>query len=70
MFGHVINLNFNKQGESHKTSVGGFFSLIIKCFLLLYVGLNFKKLIWHEDDSNSVEYSLMDLDNDKETLFS
>jgi hypothetical protein len=30
MFGHVINLNFNKNGSEFKTPIGGCFSIVIK----------------------------------------
>ena len=42
MFGHVINLNFLKEGDSHKTAIGGVFSFIIKIAMTLYVFMNFK----------------------------
>lgn len=61
MFGHVINLNFQKEGDSHKTAVGGFFSFFIKIAMTLYVFMNFKKMIMFEDDSNSTEYNVEDL---------
>ena len=36
-FGHVITLNFNRNGNSHKTSIGGFFSIFIQIFVTFYV---------------------------------
>ena len=30
MFGHQIVLNFNKNGDSHTTFIGGFFSILVK----------------------------------------
>ena len=41
MFGHPIELNFNKKGSTHNTVVGGFFSIYIRMFLLFYVGYIF-----------------------------
>ena len=35
MFGHKINFNFNKKGDSFKTSLGGFASLIL--FLMIFI---------------------------------
>jgi hypothetical protein len=64
MFGHVIHLNFNKEGDSHKTVVGGLFSCLIKVVMFIYVFINFKKMILNESDSNSMEYNLVDLDSD------
>jgi hypothetical protein len=45
MFGHVIALNFNKKGESHSTFIGGFFSFFIKIAFVIYVYMQFAKLI-------------------------
>jgi hypothetical protein len=64
MFGHTINLNFNKEGDSHKTFIGGCFSVFIKVAMFAYVFMNLKKLILKEDDSNSIEYNLIDLDHE------
>lgn len=61
MFGHVINLNFLKEGDSHKTVIGGVFSFVIKLAMTLYVFMNFKKMFLHEDDNNTTEYNLEDL---------
>ena len=55
MFGHTINLNFNKQGDTHQTFIGGFFSLFIKLAMATYVFLNLKKLWLYEEDSIKVE---------------
>ena len=33
LFGHNISLNFNRRGHTHKTAVGGFFSLIVKMII-------------------------------------
>ena len=62
MFGHTINLNFNKEGDSHQTLIGGFFSIFIRLAMTIYVGMNFKKMLWHEDDSNFTEVNTLDLD--------
>ena len=50
-FGHPIELNFNRKGNSHKTICGGFISLIIKMIVLWYSILNIKKLVFNEGDS-------------------
>ena len=46
MFGHLITMNFNQKGNRHKTEIGAFFSIIIKVFIYLYIGLTFKALLW------------------------
>jgi hypothetical protein len=69
MFGHTINLNFNKEGDSHTTSIGGFFSLIIRVAMGIYIFMNFKKMILHEDDSTFTEVNTLDLDEYGEKPF-
>ena len=36
LFGHPIELNFNKSGSRHNTVLGGFLSIIIKSTLLFF----------------------------------
>ena len=52
MFGHVINLNFDRRGDAHKTVCGGVFSLFFKTFLAGYVYLMLYKLISKGNDTN------------------
>ena len=63
MFGHTIKLNFNKQGDTHQTIIGGFFSLIISLAMTTYVFINVKKLWLYEDDSLNLEIQKLDLDS-------
>ena len=53
LFGHVIQLNFNQKGSSHRTVIGGLLSLIIYSFMGFYILLSFNKLIFNLDDKNS-----------------
>ena len=62
MFGHTINLNFNKDGDTHNTAIGGSFSTLIRIVMTLYVFMNFKKMLLHEDDANIVEMNTLDLE--------
>ena len=62
MFGHTINLNFNKEGDSHQTAAGGSISILIRLVMTLYVFMNFKKMLLHEDDSNVLEIDVLDLE--------
>ena len=52
MFGHVINLNFDRRGDAHKTICGGVFSIFFKAFLAFYVYLMAYKLISKGNDTN------------------
>jgi hypothetical protein len=54
-------LNFNNQSESHKTIIGGVFSIFIKLFLTVYVTIKFKRMIFREDDSISSIIESIDL---------
>ena len=62
MFGHIIQLNFDKQGDSQQTVIGGFFSLIIRFAMTMYVLLNFKKMLFMENNSNNTIVDLQDID--------
>ena len=37
LFGHMININFNRKGSTHKTFIGGLVSIIVKVIILAYV---------------------------------
>ena len=69
MFGHTINLNFNKEGDSHQTVLGGFFSIFIRIAMFIYVTMNIKKMLFHEDDSNFTEVNTLNLNTYGEKKF-
>ena len=50
LFGHRIALNFNRGGDTHRTIVGGFFSIFIKIALTFYVFIKVVKLVSFGDD--------------------
>ena len=66
MFGHPVGVNFKKQGDHHKTTLGGFVSVFVKMVLGVYVILMFRRLFTNGDDhfstsefkneNSSVEY--------------
>ena len=39
-FGHIIQLNFNQKGSSHKTVIGGSLSLLIYTFMGFFILIN------------------------------
>ena len=53
MFGHQIALNFEKKGDSHKTFVGGFISIIVKAGLIAYVAICCKRMLLQERDATN-----------------
>jgi hypothetical protein len=50
MFAHNISLNFNNDGSSHGTCIGGFFSTLIRLTILLYIIYMLKRSILYEYD--------------------
>ena len=58
MFGHIINLNFNKNGSEFKTPIGGAFSIVIKIVIWIYVGLKLYNMITLGDNQNTTQYAL------------
>ena len=60
-FGHQVSLNFDKNGDTHNTIIGGFFSIFIRLFIMWYIVMNFYKLITYEDDNMQYTESLVDL---------
>ena len=45
MFGHKINLNFNKKGDSFPTSLGGLASLILLLMIFILAIIRGSKMI-------------------------
>ena len=58
MFGHPIELNFNKEGSTKNTFCGGIISICLKIALLVYVGINVKRMILSENDDMMQEIFL------------
>ena len=50
MFGHQVVLNFNQQGETFKTSLGGLISIMIKLILSSYFFIQAKKMFLNQKD--------------------
>ena len=50
MYGHPINLSFNKKGESHNTIIGGCCSIFVKLFIAYYVLRLLDKLYFKKDN--------------------
>ena len=61
-FGHTVTLNFDRNGDTHKTIIGGFFSIFIKAFIIWYVYLNFYQLLTYGNDNMQYTESLVDLE--------
>ena len=50
VFGKPVRLNFNKNGDTHNTRVGGVCSIIAYILYLAYIGLLLKKMFCYEED--------------------
>ena len=55
MFGHTIQLNFDRKGYAHKTCIGGFVTIMVQIAVFAYIYLNTKRMIFLEDDKNFTE---------------
>ena len=60
LYGHHIKLNFDQEGSIHKTLLGGYFSLIVRLLLLLYVLRLLKRLLLSEEAVHSTHTAKMD----------
>jgi hypothetical protein len=61
-FGHPISWNFDKQGDSHNTLIGGIFSVFIKLFFLFFVTTKVKQFLYKEESNNTSATILLKLD--------
>lgn len=60
-FGHTITLNFDKNGDTHNTTIGGFFSIFIRSFIIWYVFMNLHKMVYYGNDNMQYTESLLNL---------
>lgn len=68
-FGHQVSLNFDKNGGTHNTIIGGFFSIFIRAFITWYVVIRLWKMIFFQADMITYTESLQDLDARSEVKF-
>lgn len=68
-FGQDIVLNFNKEGNNHKTVAGGFVSIILKLLMCVYFFMIFKKWLFKENNTEFSEIGLNDLEEADELNF-
>ena len=61
MFGHPIEMNFERDGSTYRTVIGGFFSSLVKLFIFLYSLVVFKRLIYYERDNNFTTVGFTDM---------
>ena len=62
MFGHVINLNFNRNGAEYKTPIGGCFSIVIKIVIWIYVFIKLYNLFTLGDNSYTTQFTITNWD--------
>ena len=63
-FGFKIYLNFNKDGDSHKTLIGGLFSILVTSFMVMYTYIRFRMFYYNLADVNLTEIGMVNLDTD------
>ena len=54
LFGHKVELQFNGQGSTHNTLIGGAISIFVKLIMFVYIYMLTEKLIEFGDDKNSI----------------
>lgn len=64
MFGHPIELNFNRSGSRHKTVIGGFFSIFIKGALLFFAVIIITRVFTYDDNKERQHSYLIEMDAD------
>ena len=57
MFGHQINLQFNKRGYTHNTCIGGLCSIALLVFLIVYAISLFGWISSIKEDEYSETYN-------------
>ena len=62
MFGYSVVLNFNQQGETFRTSLGGVVSVILKLILSTYFLIQVKKMLNNEMDQLGLNQTLTNFD--------
>lgn len=60
MFGHTIALNFNQEGNTHQTGLGGCVSLLVYLLFLFYMGLNIARMMTYQNDEVSLHSGLIE----------
>ena len=50
LFGHPIELNYNRKGSAHQTSIGGFFSILVRAVYIYYLSTLVYELVTYGDD--------------------
>jgi hypothetical protein len=61
-FGHVVNMNFDNKGDTHKTLVGGIISCFLKILLGIYIFMLFRKWYLKLNNTQFTEIGLVDLE--------
>ena len=69
MFGHMIKLNFNRNGDTHKTFIGGFVSILLKILMLVYVVMRSHKLFTFHDPTIGTTNTLLKLEDEGDVLY-
>ena len=62
MFGHPITLNFDKQGDTHRTFIGGIVSIVVKVLMTIYILMKLGKLVFKDGSNNAVTALMVKLD--------
>ena len=64
IFGHIISFNFYNKGDTHKTKIGGFVSMLVKVFFCVFIAINIKKMINYEESKTGQVQEAMDINSE------
>lgn len=56
-------MNFERNGDSFKTIVGGFWSTLMKVFMIFYIATHAKRLLNNERDTNFTSFNPINMQN-------
>jgi hypothetical protein len=62
LFGHLITFNFDRKGDTHKTLIGGSFSVLVKMMMAVYIYVRVAKLIFRSTPDTTTSDALLKVD--------
>jgi len=63
MFGKKVELNFDKNGSTHKTYFGGFITILYVIFIIVYAAYGFLNIGNHTKDKITVFQNYLNMED-------
>ena len=61
LFGQDVKIYFNRKRKTHNTTIGGIFSIILRIWFAIYLGIHIGKIDKPEEDKVKVTEKRLDL---------